>query len=309
MFASLLIQGFLYLRYMKKHLLLVLLLAFTFPALAQYEYLAVAGVAAGLNALKGHPQKADEYVTQASYKGRTFLQKRTPTNKVPGKGGSQITAVEQQLSTFYTALQADATSPVMDADHEAALTAALAQLKDARPLWSTTAYSEEMSFYRRQESDRRYTRDELARKQAYQRQERDRTRRDSLQLLALRRSTIIDSTRRAVLAQVRSQQDSAARVRAAALSSIAEVGEMPAPTRAYVASPARTAVAHKPAVKKAVVKVKRSTGPTVYYCASGNTVKYHASPSCRGLARCGASVVPISLHEAETSMEPCKWCY
>ena len=72
---------------MKRPLLLAFLLAFTCPAFAQYEALAVAGVSAGLNALKGHPQKPDEYVTQVSYQGRTFPQKRTPTNKVPGKGG------------------------------------------------------------------------------------------------------------------------------------------------------------------------------------------------------------------------------
>lgn len=38
---------------MKKPLLLAFLLAFTFPAFAQYEYLAVAGVSAGLSAGEG----------------------------------------------------------------------------------------------------------------------------------------------------------------------------------------------------------------------------------------------------------------
>ena len=70
------------------------------------------------------------------------------------------------------------------------------------------------------------------------------------------------------------------------------------------------AVTHHAAAK---VKVKTKTtpaaGPPVYYCNSGNTVKYHASPDCRGLARCGASVVPMSLAAAQQQMDPCKWCY
>lgn len=68
-------------------------------------------------------------------------------------------------------------------------------------------------------------------------------------------------------------------------------------------------MAHRPTARKVVVKTKRSTGPMVYYCASGNTVKYHATSGCRGLARCGASILPISLREAQQQMDPCKWCY
>jgi len=71
---------------------------------------------------------------------------------------------------------------------------------------------------------------------------------------------------------------------------------------------------HKTVTHHAAAKVKTktkhvATGPTVYYCNSGNTVKYHASPRCRGLARCGASVVSMSLASAQQQMDPCKWCY
>ena len=55
-----------------------------------------------------------------------------------------------------------------------------------------------------------------------------------------------------------------------------------------------------------------ATRPTVaqaYYCASGNTVKYHASPTCRGLNRCSATVKPLALNEAQAQMEPCKICH
>jgi hypothetical protein len=47
---------FLSLPHMKKHLLLAFLLAFTFPAFAQYEALAVAGVSAGLSDRECLPQ-------------------------------------------------------------------------------------------------------------------------------------------------------------------------------------------------------------------------------------------------------------
>ncbi|MBO2010857.1 hypothetical protein [Hymenobacter negativus] len=71
---------------------------------------------------------------------------------------------------------------------------------------------------------------------------------------------------------------------------------------------------HKTVTHHAAAKVKTKTkhvaaGAVVYYCNSGNTVKYHASAGCRGLARCGASVVSMSLASAQQQMDPCKWCY
>ena len=46
-----------------------------------------------------------------------------------------------------------------------------------------------------------------------------------------------------------------------------------------------------------------------YYCASGNVVKYHTSPTCRGLTRCSATVKPLPLAEAQGRMQPCKVCH
>ena len=46
-----------------------------------------------------------------------------------------------------------------------------------------------------------------------------------------------------------------------------------------------------------------------YYCDSGNTVKYHSDPNCRGLNRCSASVVSMPLSKAEASMDACKFCH
>lgn len=262
----------------------------------------------GASALKAHPQKPTEFVTQASYQSHAFAQKRTPVNKLPGKGGPQIVAIEQQLTSCYEALQTTSTNPVLGAEREAQITASLNQLTAARPNWSTTAYSEELSFYRQEDNRRQSLRNEQERKQAYQRQERERSRRDSLASLALRRTNLIDSTRQAVLAQVRAQADSVAQVQAIACEA-AQASALNAAAYTATSAPHNNATHKQPVARKVVVKTKRSTGPMVYYCNSGNVVKYHASSNCRGLSRCGASVVPMSLSSAQQSMDPCKWCY
>lgn len=46
-----------------------------------------------------------------------------------------------------------------------------------------------------------------------------------------------------------------------------------------------------------------------YYCASGNTVKYHSLATCRGLNRCSAQVKPMALSEAQAQMDACKICH
>ena len=47
-----------------------------------------------------------------------------------------------------------------------------------------------------------------------------------------------------------------------------------------------------------------------YYCASGNIVKYHASPRCRGLDNCTARVATTTLARVEKrQMEPCQMCH
>ncbi|GAB3726180.1 hypothetical protein GCM10027594_07830 [Hymenobacter agri] len=75
------------------------------------------------------------------------------------------------------------------------------------------------------------------------------------------------------------------------------------PAQAHHPTPARPAVHQRTAAKhKAAV-------PVAYYCASGNIVKYHASPSCRGLYRCNASVDKIALSTAQARMEPCRVCH
>lgn len=47
-----------------------------------------------------------------------------------------------------------------------------------------------------------------------------------------------------------------------------------------------------------------------YYCASGWRVKYHATPTCRGLENCSATVMPLPLRQLRAQrMEPCRICH
>jgi hypothetical protein len=54
---------------------------------------------------------------------------------------------------------------------------------------------------------------------------------------------------------------------------------------------------------------KGTPGAVAYYCASGNIVKYHASPACQGLERCNASIKKISLQQASKDMDACQVCH
>ncbi|MDO7853187.1 hypothetical protein [Hymenobacter convexus] len=54
---------------------------------------------------------------------------------------------------------------------------------------------------------------------------------------------------------------------------------------------------------------KPKATPVAYYCASGYTVKYHASPTCRGLENCSATIDKIALRTAQARMEPCWVCH
>jgi hypothetical protein len=148
-----------------------------------------------------------------------------------------------------------------------------------RSTWNQAPYSAEMDFYRREDTRRWQARQVLAQQQQYRQQRRDEARRDSLERVALRRIWSADSMRSAVMVRMDAQVDSVERVHAVALAAAPK----PAMATRAVATRARTTSTHATVTKKKVVAVKRSTGPTVYYCASGNTVKYHASSGCRGL--------------------------
>lgn len=47
----------------------------------------------------------------------------------------------------------------------------------------------------------------------------------------------------------------------------------------------------------------------VYICTGKSSVAYHSHPKCKGLRNCRASVVKITLEEAEEmGRRPCKIC-
>lgn len=69
-----------------------------------------------------------------------------------------------------------------------------------------------------------------------------------------------------------------------------------APALAQQARPAKRPAAPKPAA-------------VAYFCNSGNIVKYHASPTCRGLERCSDTIAPTALSTVQARMKPCAVCH
>ena len=138
---------------MKQVLLVTCLVCLSFRAHAQLGNLVGLGAVMGANALKGRAQQAAVYVTQADYRAQSFPQKRTPTKKLPksDKGGTEITAIEQLLTSRYTALQADSTSVLLSLEQEKEFSRLRNNLQAFNPAWSADAYLAEMDFYRQQD--------------------------------------------------------------------------------------------------------------------------------------------------------------
>ena len=172
------------------------------------------------------------------------------------------------------------------------------RVQQLQPKWSLTAYESENSFYRSEEYRRQQAREQQAREVRIVQQARQQYRQDSSHRAELRVLARLDSTRRAGEAIAQARADSTWRVGAAARAQELNVALLtPAGRRAMTtaAAPAR--------------RPRPAAGPAAYYCASGNAVKYHSSPTCRGLSRCAASVERISLREAQQSMDACKFCH
>ncbi|RZJ94749.1 MAG: hypothetical protein EOO60_02340 [Hymenobacter sp.] len=143
---------------MKHILLIVFTLTCTTAAQAQVNSALVNGLVLGTRlAMRGGKGKAEQkpelYVTPVTYQAQTFLQKRTPAKKLPKAdvGGTEITAIEQLLSTRYAALQADSTSVLLSAEQEKEFSRLRNNLQAFNPTWSADAYLTEMNFYRQQD--------------------------------------------------------------------------------------------------------------------------------------------------------------
>lgn len=263
------------------------------------------GALAGISALsRGRAQKPEEYVTTVAYDSGTFAQKRTPADKLKGKGVVEIQAVEQRLQTAYLAMRADELQAFFSTSQYNELQPLLPALATARPTWNRTAYQQEATFFFHQDI-RRYQLRQLRNQQLAQaRAVRAQARYDSLARVERHQQAQQDSLRYALALRERQVRDSLGQA-ALAAPALVEVAAGPATPTGVVRS--HGASSHK---KAAVVPHQAvSRGPVVYYCASGNTVKYHASLGCRGLTRCGGPVVKISQREAEQSMNPCKFCH
>lgn len=90
-------------------------------------------------------------------------------------------------------------------------------------------------------------------------------------------------------------------------------GDFPSPLPSYQSTAAAATgggsrgTGRSPAARPAVSSGGK--GGSVYYCASGNTVRYYRSAGCRGLSRCGAAIDPIPLSEAWQYMDPFMICF
>lgn len=293
---------------MKRILLLLTFVLGGQLAQAQIEGLVVGGALAGINALsKGRAQKPDEYVTTVAYGSGTFAQKRTPADKLKGKGVTEILAVEQRLQERYLAMRADELQAFFSTSQYNEVLAMLRALAAARPNWNQEPYRLEADFYFHEDMRRDQPRRQRDWQLEQARQVRSRARFDSVARVAQRLRERQDSIREEVTARAEQLRDSLDRVATVAEERAAAVAAVPVVKARAATGVARAASPHK----KTAVAPRRavSRGPVVYYCASGNTVKYHASPDCRGLNRCGSAVVKISQREAEQSMNPCKFCY
>ena len=57
-------------------------------------------------------------------------------------------------------------------------------------------------------------------------------------------------------------------------------------------------------------KKKKQETATVYICTGPKSKRCHAHRNCRGLKKCSAEIVSISLDKAQNSgYTPCKICY
>jgi hypothetical protein len=143
---------------MKYVLLTAFVLSCTMTTQAQVSSALVNGIGLGVHlATRGigtkHEQKPEAFVTPATYQAHTFPQKRTPAKKLPKKdvGGTEITAIEQLLSTRYAALQVDSTSVLLSIEQEKEFSRLRNNLQAFNPSWSADAYLVELDFYRQQD--------------------------------------------------------------------------------------------------------------------------------------------------------------
>lgn len=144
-----------------KQLILPLLLLGSLGAQAQANplvNLVGAGTRMALGSSGGaRQQKETLFVMPIAFGTHTITQKRTPITKLPrpGKGGTEIQAIEHFLDGRYAALQADSTALLLSVPLEKEFGRLRTNLEAFNSFWNTTPYSMEMSFYRQHDDIRR----------------------------------------------------------------------------------------------------------------------------------------------------------
>lgn len=148
---------------MKQLLLIPLLLGAASPARAQLSTLLSTGLRVGVTAAVASRSAAsarnyveladpraptpDVNVTQGTYRGQAYPQKRTPPGKRNAPGGESIAWQENALQQCQAALLADSTAPLGTAETWARLQTSRETIARERPTWNVPAYREEAAFY------------------------------------------------------------------------------------------------------------------------------------------------------------------
>ncbi|MGI4862702.1 MAG: hypothetical protein ACRYFZ_02180 [Janthinobacterium lividum] len=128
------------------------------PALAQLY--PVVGAGTGLVRAIAAQNAANKAIatkttTTATYRGQSFLMKRTPDEVLTGDATDQIARLEIQLGFCYNVLLADTLNPTCPPERQAIIRAALRYLDVARPNWDQKAYRQELKFYLAEDIRRR----------------------------------------------------------------------------------------------------------------------------------------------------------
>ena len=100
-------------------------------------------------------EMAAKTTTTATYRGQTFLMKRTPADLLVGEATDRIEQLESQLALCRAALLADSTAPTCPPERRTAIREAITYLGPARPNWGLTAYHQELRFYVAEDSRRK----------------------------------------------------------------------------------------------------------------------------------------------------------
>lgn len=290
-----------------RYLLCFFLLAQQLAHAQAYE-LAALGAAYGLNALQKKPQNPNEYVTTLAYKGKAVLQKRTPSDKLKGKGVAEIARVEAALALCAANLMADDLKPICTDQQYFDLALAIKQIPSVKREWNVTAYDAENDFYRSENYLRTQRREQVAREQARSlqaaKEAKERRSLDSTYQIAQRAIFTRDSSVRVAQARRQAYLDSVNRPQNEAYTRELNMALLtPAGRRLFEAS-------ERPKLTNKVHVRRTAVGSRVYICGGGSAYAYHSSSSCSGLNRCSAGVSAVSMATAQSmGRTPCKKCH